>query len=314
MPFGEPSVYPGGISYGTIVWDPVTRTFLPTGVTTTIEVLNVLLGEGNDHLTITSTLVPGHDHNADGTLGPVAVHGGITTVHGGGNSWLQVRGDFTATPTTITRTDGVSWASAGFTVGAVITLDGTVVGTVSVPERRDDDDHRRHVRRHVVHGQDRRGPRPEDGRDPDRRRHDHDHRRRRTELAARRLRRHDAGRQLVQRRPAPPVDRRLRRPSRSRTRSATATPNFFFPLANPYHFAGNDVIDASALFAGVAAGALPTVGFTAYGGAGDDLIYRQPGAATTSRAAPATTRSSAVAAATRSTATTASTSTSSPAR
>ena len=47
---------------------------------------------------------------------------------------------------------------------------------------------------------------------------------------------------------------------------------FVFPLANPYTYAGNDVIDASALFAGVDAADLPSVGFTAYGGAGDDLI------------------------------------------
>src|SRR5262249_23957997 len=45
-----------------------------------------------------------------------------------------------------------------------------------------------------------------------------------------------------------------------------------FPLANPYTYAGNDVIDASALFAAVAPGSLPSVGFTRYGGAGDDLI------------------------------------------
>ncbi len=43
-------------------------------------------------------------------------------------------------------------------------------------------------------------------------------------------------------------------------------------LANPYDHFGNDVIDASGLFADVAPGALPTVGFVAYGGAGDDLI------------------------------------------
>src|SRR5262249_46383619 len=42
--------------------------------------------------------------------------------------------------------------------------------------------------------------------------------------------------------------------------------------ANPYKLAGNDVIDASALFAATPAGSLPTVGFTAYGGAGNDLI------------------------------------------
>jgi hypothetical protein len=45
-----------------------------------------------------------------------------------------------------------------------------------------------------------------------------------------------------------------------------------FPLANPFTYAGNDVIDASALFAGVDSVALPTIGFTAYGGKGDDTI------------------------------------------
>jgi len=45
-----------------------------------------------------------------------------------------------------------------------------------------------------------------------------------------------------------------------------------FPLANPYTYAGNDVIDASALFADVSESDLETVGFTAYGGNGDDLI------------------------------------------
>ncbi|HYC45994.1 MAG TPA: hypothetical protein VED01_10995 [Burkholderiales bacterium] len=46
-----------------------------------------------------------------------------------------------------------------------------------------------------------------------------------------------------------------------------------FALADAYDNAGNDVIDARQLFATVAAVDLPTVGFTAYGGEGDDLIY-----------------------------------------
>ena len=92
MPFGEPTVYPGGISYGAISPRRGTGRSSRTTADATIEVLNILLGEGNDRLTITSTLVPGADHNADGTLGTVAVHGGLTTVHGGGNSLLEVRG------------------------------------------------------------------------------------------------------------------------------------------------------------------------------------------------------------------------------
>src|SRR6185503_14434557 len=50
-----------------------------------------------------------------------------------------------------------------------------------------------------------------------------------------------------------------------------------FPLADPYTNAGNDVIDARGLFADIVCDAtcsnLPSVGFTAYGGAGDDIIF-----------------------------------------
>ncbi|WP_206521912.1 hypothetical protein [Mesorhizobium sp. M7A.F.Ca.CA.004.04.1.1] len=46
-----------------------------------------------------------------------------------------------------------------------------------------------------------------------------------------------------------------------------------FPLANPYKLAGNDIIDASALFAGTLSANLPSVGLTIYGGAGNDTIY-----------------------------------------
>ncbi|WP_392533892.1 DUF4347 domain-containing protein [Nostoc sp. C117] len=63
--FGEPSVFKGGITYG----DPTTGK-------STFEVLNLLLGSGNDNLTIEST------------LNTTATHGGITTVHGGGNRYL----------------------------------------------------------------------------------------------------------------------------------------------------------------------------------------------------------------------------------
>ena len=49
-----------------------------------------------------------------------------------------------------------------------------------------------------------------------------------------------------------------------------------FPLANPYDYAGNDIIDAQRpvrrITCDATSCALPTVGFTAYGGAGDDLI------------------------------------------
>ncbi len=51
---------------------------------------------------------------------------------------------------------------------------------------------------------------------------------------------------------------------------------WLMPVADPYDFAGNDIIDASGLFSWITCVAgnclLPTVGFTAYGGEGNDLI------------------------------------------
>src|SRR5205823_1632527 len=57
-----------------------------------------------------------------------------------------------------------------------------------------------------------------------------------------------------------------------RNRLGQSSDFFIFPLANTYAYAGNDVIDAHTLFAGIPDGQLPSVGFTAYGGPGDDLI------------------------------------------
>jgi hypothetical protein len=48
--------------------------------------------------------------------------------------------------------------------------------------------------------------------------------------------------------------------------------DWIMPLANLYQRAGNDVIVASELFDELDAGALPTVGITAYGGMGTDII------------------------------------------
>jgi Ca2+-binding RTX toxin-like protein len=67
--FGEPNVVAGGITYG--ILDPASGTGR-----TNIEILNIMLGMGNDTLTIHSTLRTEADH------------GGLTVVHGGGNSFL----------------------------------------------------------------------------------------------------------------------------------------------------------------------------------------------------------------------------------
>ncbi len=123
VPFGEPGFYPGGISYGTIKLDAGGH-FSTDNNVSTIEVLNILLGQGNDHLTIVSTLVPGPDYLPDGTPGRAAAHGGLTTVNGGGASLLTLTGTFDAAVGQLTRRDGGSFAGAGFAVGQQVTVMG----------------------------------------------------------------------------------------------------------------------------------------------------------------------------------------------
>ena len=102
---------------------------------------------------------------------------------------------------------------------------------------------------------------------------------RRARVAAGHLRRHVAGRHLV-RRPAvqhlgyefgpKPFDPFPKIPDRRERGRRVGV-----PARRPVRsIAGNDIIDASALFADPCTqrGNLPTVGFTAYGGAGNDLI------------------------------------------
>ena len=131
-PFNEPGKYPGGISYGSISIDPATRVFTTDGTLSTVEIVNVLLGAGNDRLTIDSTLQPGGDFNPiTGLRGELAHHGGVTAVHGGGNALLMVDGTFTATAAPadplgsvvrLTRDDGLAWTRYGFQVGQQVTL------------------------------------------------------------------------------------------------------------------------------------------------------------------------------------------------
>ena len=119
--FGEPASLPGGITFGDA-----------TG--TTIEILNVMLGQGNDALNITGTPTPAPDKAADDKLpvGIPSLYGVLTLVQGGGNSLLAVTGSFTVTATSITRTDNVSWSSAGFAVGQQINVPGYPQGTFTI--------------------------------------------------------------------------------------------------------------------------------------------------------------------------------------
>src|SRR5262249_13334016 len=126
----EPLVFPGGISYGKISLDADGNIVTNAGVTT-VEVLNLLLGEGNDHLTVSSTLVPALELANNGTP-TAAVHGGLTVLHGRRHSPLLVKGTFNVTgaagANTVFRTDGLAWADFGFATGQLVTVTG-VSGT-----------------------------------------------------------------------------------------------------------------------------------------------------------------------------------------
>ncbi|HEX4527110.1 MAG TPA: PKD domain-containing protein [Gaiellaceae bacterium] len=141
-PFNEPGKYPGGISYGSISLDPITHNFTTDGTLSTLEIVNIMLGAGNDTLNIQSTLQPGGDFNPiTGLRGEIAHHGGITAVHGGGNALLRVDGTFELTalsldPTTgtmakLVRQDGLSWQRYGFLVGQQLTLSNGASYTIT---------------------------------------------------------------------------------------------------------------------------------------------------------------------------------------
>src|SRR5207302_2037919 len=149
-----------GISYASISLkqdpafpsDPTKQLFDTDNSHSTVEVLNLFLGSGNDHLDVQSTLIPGPDHNSDGTLGFVSEHGGLTTVHGGGNSPIQMTASIAPDNAfnvvvvglpvgtgQLVRTDGQSWSDAGFAVGQQVMLSidiagGSVTGSYTVTD------------------------------------------------------------------------------------------------------------------------------------------------------------------------------------
>lgn len=180
--FGEPASVPGGITFGDAA----------TGKSK-IEILNVLLGQGNDKLATTGTL----NAATEGT-GP-ARHGGITTVHGGGNHALP-SGVMGGDQTTITGGGG---PASPLVVYGDISQDGLwYSGNPNLSGRADT-----------------------------------------IALSAKLF-----------------------------DQVGTADDAFRFPRANPFTSAGNDVIDASALFAGMPDAQLPGVGIAIYGEAGNDSI------------------------------------------
>jgi hypothetical protein len=132
---GTPVNFPGGISWGSLTVDPTSSPsnpqFLKNVNLTTVDTLNLMLGQGNDNLAVQGTPVPGPQLNDNGTVGPVSQQGGLTIVQGGGAALMQVVGRFNVTSSTITRLDGLSWAAYHFAVGQPLTLNGQPIGQIS---------------------------------------------------------------------------------------------------------------------------------------------------------------------------------------
>ncbi|HTM84726.1 MAG TPA: hypothetical protein VL179_07450, partial [Mycobacterium sp.] len=290
--WGEPNAFPGGISYGTISVD-ANGNFVTDASKTTIEVLNVMLGQGNDRLIVHSTMIPGPDQAIDDKLptGIPSLHGGLTVLQGGGNALLQVTGSFSHTADSVTRNDNHSWTEAGFAIGQQVNLPWAVtLGSFTITGFAGTNGQTMLLRPSGVLGL---GT---------------------TDAAA------SVGTVSVYNATSPQTDYIriggdhifvLDGPGVGAGSPGPSSPlvifgdtsqdgiwyssdpsqqsghlfgpkptiepvgnaaNFVFPLAQPFQYSGNDFLDASALDAGLASAELPSVGVTIYGGPGQDTI------------------------------------------
>lgn len=98
--FGEPVIFPGGIGYGSVQF--VDGTYSVNGAVSTIEVVNLLLGIGNDHLDIQGTLDPDVPVKLTGTVIITATTDGID----------------------LTRPKPFDWKAQGFLVGQPVQIAG----------------------------------------------------------------------------------------------------------------------------------------------------------------------------------------------
>jgi hypothetical protein len=143
--FGEPSKFLYGITFGSTPTDPSTGQLVANAGLSTIQVLNLMLGQGNDHLTVTGSLVPGPYANGTSTCTTLVnnvcvaynayVQGGLTQVQGGGAAYLSVSGSFTISGTagvySVTRADGLNWGDYEFAIGQELLWNGVPFGTIT---------------------------------------------------------------------------------------------------------------------------------------------------------------------------------------
>ena len=149
--FGEPPIFVGGITFGSTPVDPTTGQLITNAGLSTIQVLNLMMGQGNDHLTVTGSLVPGpfsangsiYTDSTDTTFNTYA-QGGLTVVQGGGSAPLSVNGTFAITSTgsgsySIVRSDQLNWGDYEFVVGQQLMWNGSAVRDHRRGQRRDAD-------------------------------------------------------------------------------------------------------------------------------------------------------------------------------
>ncbi len=109
--FGEPQIFPGGISYGTVQF--VDGTFTSDGAKSTIEVLNLMLGIGNDALDIQGTLDPDDAVKLTGTIDISPTATGIDLTRPKPFDW-KAQGFLVGQPVEITGFGGLVWTVTGF--------------------------------------------------------------------------------------------------------------------------------------------------------------------------------------------------------
>jgi hypothetical protein len=107
--FGEPVVFPGGIGFGTVQF--VDGTFSSDGAKSTIEVVNLLLGIGNDHLDIQGTIDPDVPVKLTGTI--------IIEPRAAGELGTEDLGGID-----LTRPEPFDWKAQGFLVGQPVKITG----------------------------------------------------------------------------------------------------------------------------------------------------------------------------------------------
>jgi Calx-beta domain/RTX calcium-binding nonapeptide repeat (4 copies) len=114
--FGEPAVFPGGISFGSVQF--VDGTFATDGGKSTVEVVNLMLGQGNDHFQVNGTLDPDDAVKLIGSI--------IIVVRNPGTVGPSDPGGVD-----VTRSQPFDWTSQGFLAGAPVHITG-LAGTWKV--------------------------------------------------------------------------------------------------------------------------------------------------------------------------------------